>query len=250
MACALLLVACGATRSQAAQDQDESTVAAAIRSAIVQGVGFKLDETLTLTGGSIPSGQMAQAHATAASGLIKNDTAQFGYQFDQGGGHVSRYDMMLADQQVYVRNQGSSSWKTTPLSLVTPYFAAARLDLVRETVLLASSISGAGYTHVAAGFARRYTVKPAPDQLEQLESAPVAGAAETQFLKRASAEVDVFLALQSNQLLRVEVHTTEVDPSDGSKQVVDSAADIRPARVGAINPPTDATTVSPSNILS
>jgi hypothetical protein len=250
MACAVLLVACGTARNQAAQDQDEKTVAAAIRSAIIQGVGFKLDETLTLTGGSIPSGQMAQAHATVNSGLIKNDTARFGYQFDQGGGHVSRYDMTLADQQIYVRNHGTTTWKTTPLSLVTPYFAAARLDLVRETVLLASSISGAGYTHVQAGFARRYTVKPAPDQLEQLESAPVAGATETQFLKTASAEVDVFLALQSDELVRVEVHTTEVDPSDRSKQVVDSAADIKSARVGAISAPTDATPVSPSNILA
>ena len=246
----VLLVACGTSRTQAAQDQDEKTVAAAIRSAMVQGVAFKLDETLTLTGGSIPSGQMAKAHATASSGLARDDSAQFGYTFDQGGGHVNRYDMTLADQQIYVRNQGSSAWKTTPVSLVTPYFAAARLDLVRETVLLARSISGAGYTHVGSGFARRYAAKPAADQLEQLESAPVAGAAETQFLKTATAEVDVFLALQANQLLRIEVHTTEVDPSNGVKQTVDSAVDIRPARVATINAPTDATTVSPSNILS
>jgi hypothetical protein len=133
---------------------------------------------------------------------------------------------------------------------MTTLFPALRLELVRETVLLASRVSSGAATHIDAGFARKFTVTPAPDQLEQLESIPVSGATEDQFLKTAAVEVDVYLVFPGDRLARVEVHVAGTDPQSGESQRVDSAIDLRSASVGTISAPGQATLVTPDQILA
>lgn len=246
----VLLVACGSpARPEADQDRDGKSLADAIRSATTQGSSFKLDQQLLLRGGDIPSGQAVQIHAVIDNGVIKANTARFTYRFEQGR-QTATFDMLIAEERLFAKQHGTSGWKATPVAAATSLFPSLRLDLVRETVLLATSISSGAVTHLDAGFAHKYTVKPAPDQLEQLESIPVGGAAEDQFLKTATAEVDVFLLLPSNRLGRIEVHLVGTDPSGGTKQKIDSALDLRQAKVGTIEAPADAEAVTPANILT
>jgi hypothetical protein len=245
---ALLLAACGSTRTQADQDKDGKTLANALRAAYSEGSSFKLDHQLLITGGDIPSGKAFPVHATVANGALKDDTARFTYRL-QRGQQVNTYDMLIAQGQLFLREHGSSGWKTTALTATTTFYPSLRLDLVRETVLLARSVSSGSVAHIDAGFARKYVVRPAPDQLEQLESMTVQGAAEEAFLKTATAELDVYLLVPSNKLGRIELHMTGIDPSSGEKQQILSTLDVKPAKVGAITPPADAQQVTPSNLL-
>ena len=245
----LLLAACGGARTQADQQKDGRMLAGALRSADLDGASFKLDQQLQLTGGDIPSGQAFQLHATASSGVLKNDAARFGYRIQQGQ-HANDYEMLVTGGRLYVKKRGASSWKAITVSSATTLFAALRLDVVRETVLLATSVSSAGLSHVDAGFVRKYAVRPASNQLEQLMSVSVQGTAETQFLKSASGEVDVFLTVPDGKLGRVEVHLTGVDPSNGERQDVQSSLDVRSAKVGSIQAPLDAQLVAPSDLLT
>ncbi len=246
----ILLSACaGPSRSQADQDRDGRTLATAMRAAYVEGSTFKLDQRLLLTGGDIPSGKGIQAHAVVTDGAIRDDAARFSYRIEQGQ-QASTYDMMIAEGRIFVRPSRGTAWKTTPVAAASSLFPALRLDLLRQTVLLARSISSGAVGHVDAGFARKYVVRPAPDQLEQLESIPVEGQGEQQFLKTATAELDVFLLVPGNRLGRVELHMSGTDPESGTKQEVLSVLDLRAGKVSAIQPPADAQAASPSDLLA
>lgn len=245
-----LLAACGSSgRPQADQDRDGRLLAGALRTAYADGASFKLDQQLLLTGGDIPEGQAFQLHAVVTDGVLRDGAARFGYRIEQGK-QQANFDMMVVDGRLYVRPHGSSAWKTTPVGETTTLFPALRLDLVRETVLLARSVSTGALTHIDAGFARKYTVRPAADQLEQLQSMAVGGTSvEQQFLKTATAELNVYLVLPGNQLGRVDVNLSGVDPSNGEKQKIQSRLDVRSARIGAIRAPADAQQVTPADIL-
>lgn len=245
----VLLAACGATRTPADQQKDGTLLAGALRSAELDGMSFKLDQQLLITGGDIPSGQAIQLHATAASGVLRNDSARFGYHIQQGQ-QANDYDMRVVDGRLYVRKHGASGWKATPVGNTTTLFPALRLDVVRETVLLASTVSTGTLGHVDAGFARKYAVRPSADQVEQLMSISVDGAAEQQFLKSASAEVDVYLTVPDNKLGRVEVHVSGVDPSNGEQQQIQCSIDLRSAKVTTVQAPADAQLVAPSDLLT
>ncbi len=247
---AVAVAACGANaRPQADQDRDGRLLASSLRAAYTGGVTFKLDQVLLLTGGDVPAGKAFQIHALVDDGVMKDDTARFTYRIEQGK-QSARYDMRVAGGRLFARQHGAPAWKETPLPAATALFPVLRLDLVRETVLLAASVSGSTVAHVDAGFARRYAVRPAPDQLEQLESIPVQGQAEEQFLKSARAEVDLFLVYPDNRLGRVEVHMAGTDPSSGTKQDIQGSIDLRPAKVGAIQAPAEAQQVAPGDLLT
>jgi hypothetical protein len=246
-----LMAACGGTsgRAQSDQDRDGRTLAAAIRDADDAGSGFNLDQTLVLTGGDVPSGQEFRLHAVTTNGVLRSSGARFPFRVQQGRQTVA-LDGVFADDRLYMKGHSGSAWKTTPLSTATGLLTALRLDLVRQTVLLASSIDTGSVSHVDAGFARRYVVRPGPDQLEELESIPLMEQTEQQFLKTATAEVDVFLVIPSNKLGRIEVHLTGADPQTGTRQQIDSVLDLHSARVGPIQPPADAQPVAPGDILT
>ena len=244
------LAGCGgsATRSQADQDRDGRLIAAAIRAADNEGARFSLDEALVLSGGDLPRGQEIRLQSSSRDGQLKAGSARLTYRLAQGSS-ARDYDMVLASGALFAKQRSTPTWHATPISATTSLFPALRLDLIRETVLLASSISSPVLTHVPAGFAHKYVVKPAPDQLEQLEAIPVQGRSEAAFLKTAKAELDIFLGVPGDRLFRVELHLSGTDPSDGSKQQVDSAIDLRSGRVDAIKPPDRAVSVSPAEIL-
>ncbi len=246
----VLLAACGGTaRPQADQDRDGSRLAAAIRAASTDGASFQLDEQLQISGGDIPSGQAFQLRATAKNGVLRDDDARFGYRIQQAK-QASEYDMQVTSGRLYVKQRGGPGWKATPLAATTTLFPALRLDLLRQAVLLAASISSPSLTHIDEGFARRYVVRPAPEQIEQLLSVSVQGDAEAQFLKTATAELTIYLLYPGDRLSRVEVRLAGTDPSNGEKQAILSRLDLRSARVGAIHAPGDAQLVAPSDILS
>jgi hypothetical protein len=223
-------------------------LAAAIQSVDSEGTGFNMDERLVLTGGGVPSGQSLAVHATSRDGAARDGNALLSYHIDTGRAGVD-YDMMLTGTQLFARRHGTSQWLTTPLSATTSFFPALRLELIRETVLLASSVSGSSLTHISSGFARKYVVKPAADQLEQLEAIVVQGRSEASFLKSATGEVDVFLGVPGDRLQRVEVHVTGTDPSGGTRQRVDNGVDLRSGRVAPIKPPEAASSVAPESIF-
>lgn len=245
----VLLVACGGTRSQADQDKDGKLIADALRAANTQGSTFKLDQQLLIMGGDIPAGRAVRVHSSVDKGVLKNDAAKFAYRLEQGQ-QAATYDMLITQGRLFVKARGSSTWKTTPLPSTTTLYPSLRLDLVRETVLLARSISSGAVTHIDAGFAHKYTVRPAPDQLEQLQSVSVQGGAEDQFLKTATAQLDVYLLLPGNKLGRIELRMTGTDPSSGEKQDIVSSLDVRPAKVATIQPPSEAQQVAPADLLT
>lgn len=245
----VLMAACGSARTQADQDKDGKLVAEALRSAYSQGSAFKMDQQLLILGGDIPSGQAIQVHATVTNGVLKNDTARFAYKIQQGQ-QSATYDMLIAQQQLFVKSRSATGWKTTALPSTTTLYPALRLDLVRETVLLARTISAGAITHIDAGFAHKYTVQPAPDQLEQLESIAVQGTTEDQFLKTARGQMDIYLMVPGNKLGRIELRMLGTDPSNGEKQEVLSTLDVRPAKVSSIQPPSNAQQVAPADILT
>jgi hypothetical protein len=244
-----LLSACGTARTQADQQKDATLLAGALRSADVAGMGFNLDQQLLIQGGDIPSGQAIQLHATASNGELKDGAAEFAYNVQQGS-QGNEFDMRVVDGKLYVRKKGASAWKATPVGNTTTLFPALRLDVVREAVLLATSVSPGSLGHVTAGFDRKYAVQPSADQVEQLLSITVTGATEQQFLKTASAEVDVFLTVPDNKLGRVEVHVSGTDPSNGEQSQITSSLDLHSAKVSAIQVPADAQLVDPGSILS
>ncbi|MBJ7601359.1 MAG: hypothetical protein DLM67_14650 [Candidatus Nephthysia bennettiae] len=246
----ITLAGCGLNsgRSQADQDRDGRMLAAAIQAVDSQGTGFAMDESLVLTGGGVPSGQALSVHATSSDGVAREGNARLTYHIQSGRSGVA-YDMFLSGTQLYAKRHGTEQWLKTPLSSTTSFFPALRLELVRETVLLAASVSGSSLTHTSAGFARKYVVKPAADQLEQLQAIVVQGRSEATFLKGASGELDLFFGVTGDRLQRVEVHVTGVDPSGGTRQRVDNWVDLRPARVAPIQPPAAASPVAPEGIF-
>jgi hypothetical protein len=246
-----LLTACGGPgggRAQADQDKDGRTLADALRATDAQGGGFKLDQVTVLTGGDVPSGKEYRLHAVS-DGVLKDSRARFTYHINQGSKTLD-YDVVFFADRLYVRSHAGPTWKTAPLPASTSLFPALRLELLRETVLLASSVSSGSVSHVDAGFARKYAVRPAPDQLEQLQSIAVQGNGERQFLKTATAEVDLFLVVPGNRLGRIEVHLVGIDPTSGTRQQIDSGADLHTARVDAIAPPAQAVPVAAGEILT
>src|SRR5215472_7573300 len=245
----IVLAGCGATRTQADQQKDGTLLAGALRAADQDGMSFNLDQHLLITGGDIPSGQAIQLHATASGGVLRDGTAQFAYRIQQGN-TTNAYDMRVVEGRLYVRKHGASGWKATPVSNTTTLFPALRLDVVRETVLLATSVSTGTLNHINAGFARKYAIQPGASQVEQLLSVSVEGTAEQQFLRSATGEVDVYLTVPDNKLGRVEVHVSGVDPSNGEQQQIQSSLDLRSAKVAVVQAPADAQLVAPSDILS
>lgn len=236
-------------RTSSEIDKDRSAVADAIRSADRDGMSFHMTERLTLTGGDIPSGQAAAITATA-DGAVHDGRARFTYRIAHGRNQSIDFDVVLAGADIYIKPRSSSQWKRSAVSAATALFPDLRLALLRDTVLLASDVSPGGITTVNNGFAHRYTVKPAPDQLEELQAVPVTGQAEQAFLRTATAEVVAYLTMTGGKLTRIEVHLKGVDPSNAETQKVDTTADFRPSRVGAIEVPASSTQVPPSQILN
>lgn len=243
----LLLAACGGARTRADMDKDGRLVADQLK-ALDASATFSLTETLTFTGGDIPKGKEALLEVTA-SGWIKDDDVQMTYKLAQGSQSLN-FDMVLAEGGLFVRDRGGSAWRSIPEAAATFWYPSVRLQLIREAVLLARSVDAPTLANTSSGFLHKYVVKPAKDQLEQLQAVSPVGQAETAFLKSASGEIDAFLSLQGGKLTRLEVHLGGVEPDTGEHYKVDSTATFKAARPKAVSPPAGATPVSPSQIFT
>lgn len=239
-----LVAGCG-QRSQADQDHDSGLVLAAIRAADSAGAELKMDEMLVETGGDISKGKSVGLHATA-TGTVKVGRSRFTFKPVNS---KASFDMVFADGQIYVKSNASQVWNTTPASTTTALYPSLRLTLLEEVVMLGRTSSGSA-DHLDAGFARRYSVTTSGHQLEQLESIPVVGPAETAFLKSATATVDVYLSSPGDHLMRIAVHMSGTDPATSVTTKVDSVADFKQTgKVGPIEVPAGAVAVTPDRIL-
>jgi len=244
----VLVTGCGTSkRTQADMERDAQAVAAALQAADTAGVGMRLTENWVITGGQVPKGQQSTV-GISANGDVKAGRVKMTLTFTTGHSKPA-YDAVVGDGYLYVKPQKSDGWMRTPQPAATPLYPAALLRLLRESVLLARRVDGYSVVQQGGGFAHRYAVFPAADQLEQLEAISLSGGDESAFLKTASAEIDVFLSTSGNRLQRVEVHLGGTDPSSGEKNKIDSSADYRSARVAEITLPGRAQDVQPSQIF-
>jgi uncharacterized membrane protein len=248
LGCLVLLAGCGFQRSDSDRTRDAELIANAMRAADDGGQNFTMDETLLVRGGDIPSGQASQFKGTA-TGAVRAGRARWSYKIQQQQGSLN-FEMLLGHGQLFVRPSGTTAWRTTAAAGLAPLYPSIRLDLLAETVLLAKNVSGWTLSHVSQGFAHRYVVTPANDQLEQLEGVPVPAALEPTFLKSARLEIDVFLSAPGDRLFRIEVHMSGTDPDSREVQQIDSLASFNGGKVPAVALPAAAQPVQPSDILS
>lgn len=255
LAAALLIAvtACAAPgspkRTAGEVDRDRATVAQAIKSADAGGSSFHMTETLSLTGGTIPQGQQLQLNIQA-DGVVLSGRAKVSYKILRQRSQPIQFDIVLAGSDIYIKPRSATEWKRSDATAATALYPALRLRLLRETVLLAKDVGSGSVTNVNNGFAHKYKITPASDQLEQLEAIPVTGQAEQVFLKSATAELDAYVSLTGDKLTRIEVHLNGTDPSNNEQQKVNSTVNFTPSKVSPIELPASATLVPPSQILN
>jgi hypothetical protein len=227
----LLLTACGAGGGES----DLQVVASAIREVESKGAGFTFSETLTQTGGDIPKGKMAQVKFNA-SGQEQDDTVNLVLKLSNSGGQAGgAYDLVIADSDLYVRPHGSTrAWFQGPASVANHFYPGVRLNLLRETVLLATKVSKTT-SYSNGGFSDQYTVTPGSDQLEQLQSTVVGAAQEAKFLKSATGSITFFVSTSGHRLQRVDLNVSGTDPQSSLKQVFTSSLTF--SKVGKVPAP-------------
>jgi hypothetical protein len=247
----VLLAACStpAVRTQADQNRDAQVMANALRQVDFGGARFSMSNQLAYNGGSVPSGQQLVFQSSSTNGTFKDGQARFDFRFTKGS-KPAVYDMVVDESRLFVKSHSSSAWKMLPASDAAVLLPLARLETIRQTVLLARNVGGATVSPVGGGLDRKYQVRPAPVQLEQLEGVVFSGGAETAFLKTASGEVNVFLTLTDKKLTRIEVHLRGVDPQTRTAQMINSSIDIRPSSVSEIQVPANATAIQVSDFFN
>jgi hypothetical protein len=250
LAVLVLVAACGVSskRTQSDMDRDGQAIGAALAAADTGGMAFHLTENWVVTGGQIPKGKQSTVGLTG-DGDIKAGRVKMTLKFTTGPSKPS-YDAVVGHGFLYVKQQkGSSGWMRTPQPAANPLYPAALLELLREDVLLAKRVDPSSLVQQGNGFAHKYVVVPANDQLEQLDAVSLSGADEATFLKTATAEIDVFLSVSGNHLQRVEVHLLGTDPTSGEKNAITSTGDYHSAKVGDIALPAGAQDVQPAQIF-
>jgi len=243
----LLLVACGSSGG----DSDLQAVAGAIREVETKGAGFTFTETLSQTGGDIPKGKMAQIKFTA-SGQERDDNAVLVLQLANSGGQAAgAYDVMISDSDLYVRPHGTTrAWFQGPASVANHFYPGVRLNLLRETVLLATKVSKTT-SYSSGSFSDQYTVTPGSDQLEQLQSTVVGAAEETKFLKSATSSITLYLSTSGHHLQRVDLKVSGTDPQTSLKQVFTSSLTFnKVGKVATPKVPAAAIAVQPADLFS
>jgi hypothetical protein len=245
MAGALVLAGCGLSRdrTRAERDSDASAIAAALDRADRDGAEFTMNDTLVTTGGEIPRGRQIGWQATL-NGRVKDARLYMTYTSAQ---RRATNTIVVAGGLIYVR-KGSSQWLVTDSASTVTIYPALRLGLLKQSVLLAKSVSGPSAQHTNAGFGNGYEVVPAKDQLEQLAAVSTTMASEGLFLSLATAKLQ-FVISKSGSLYRSEVHLNTTDPITGVAQAVDSVVDFKlTGKVRAIDVPSEAAPVDPSQI--
>jgi len=243
----VFLAACGSGGG----DSDLQTVAGAIREAESKGAGFSFSETLTQTGGDIPKGKMAQIKFTA-NGQERNDNVVLVLQLSNSSGQTAgAYDLVISDSDLYVRPHGTTrEWFQGAAAVANHFYPGVRLNLLRETVLLATKVSKS--TSFSGGaFSDQYAITPGSDQLEQLQSTIVGAAQEAKFLKSARGTITVYLSTSGHHLQKVAFSVSGTDPDTSLKQVFTSSLTFsKLGKVATPKVPAGAVAVQPSDLFS
>jgi hypothetical protein len=236
-------------RSLADQARDARVMASALRQLDLGGAQFDMDNQLAYTGGSVPAGQEVVFQSSSTNGTFKDGQARFAFRFMKGS-KPTVYDMVVDESRLFLKAHSSSAWKMLPAGDAAVLLPLARLETIRQAVLLAGDVGGATVGLTGGALYRKYRVTPAPAQLEQLEGVVLSGGDEQTFLKTASGEVDVFLTLGDKRLARVEVHLRGADPQSHTAQMIDSSVDVRPSRVSEIKTPAGAAAIQVSDFFN
>jgi hypothetical protein len=217
LATALVAAGCGGGGGA-----DLATVASAIREIEQKGAAFSYTDTLLDSGGSIPKGVVNRIRLSAVGQERDDNVSLVLSQLDGAGKAVGAYDIVINDVYLFVRPHGMTrDWFLGSAALFNQFYPGVRLNLLRETVLLAGK-SSKGANFVNGGFYNQYTITAAPDQLEQLMSLTVAPDKEAGFLKSAVATITAYLTT-SGHLQRLDLHVVGTDPSSSLHRVFDSS---------------------------
>jgi hypothetical protein len=237
LATALVAAGCGAGGSA-----DLSTVARAIQEVEQRGAAFTYTDTLLDSGGTIPKG-VTNRIRLSGKGQERDDNVSFVMsQLDSAGKAVGAWDLVINDVYLFARPHGMTrDWFVGSAAVFNQFYPGVRLNLLRETVLLATK-SSKGANFVNGGFFNQYTITAAPDQLEQLMSLAVAPEKEAGFLKSAVATITAYLTT-SGHLQRLDLHVVGTDPSTSLHRVFDSSMTF--SQVGRASDPSIPATAVP-----
>ncbi|HVC99720.1 MAG TPA: hypothetical protein VNG93_01060 [Candidatus Dormibacteraeota bacterium] len=236
LACLLLLTAaCGGGGTG-----DLNTVAAAIRTVEDKGADFSLTLTETETGADIPKGKFAEQIYTSA-GVFRDDNAALvlGTKDPASGRTTSDFDIIVNDSNVFVRPHGvARDWFTTYTFAAEEFIPGVRLNLVRESVLLASRVSKS--TSFSGGsFVNQYVVTPADEQLKQLMGFG------------SSGTITASIATDGGLLQSLAFYFSGVDSASQRHITVDSTLTISHlGKAAAPQIPTAAVNVQPADLFS
>jgi hypothetical protein len=236
LACLVLLAGgCGTGSAP-----DVSTAASAIRSVETRGADFQLQVTEMATGGDIPKGKYSEV-IYASHGQVRDDNATlFLGTVDVATRHATdSFDLVVNDSNVFVRPIGSTrDWYTSWTYVAEEFIPGVRLNLVRESALLATKITRS--TSFASGnFIDQYVITPAPDQLGQLMSFS------------SSGTLTVSVGTKSGQLQKIAGHFAGDDTTTKRHLVVDSTMTL--TNVGhAVTPrvPAGGVAVQPADLFA
>ena len=185
-------------------------MAAAIQTLDRQGADFTITVTETATGGDIPKGKFAHA-VYHARGQERDDNASLvlGATDPATGRNVDAFDLVMSDSDLYVRPHGSTrDWFLGWTYVAEEFIPGVRLNLLRESVLLATRVSKTT-SFSNGGFLNRYTITPAHDQLVQL------------MVNSGSGTLVANLGA-GNRLQGIEGHFTGTDPANSRHVVITS----------------------------
>jgi hypothetical protein len=145
-------------------------------------------------------GQAKDDNASLVLGATDPATAQ----------NIDAFDLVVSDSDVYVRPHGSKrDWYLSWTYVAEEFIPGVRLNLLRESVLLATRVSKS--TSFSNGtFSNQYTITPAHNQLVQL----VANSGSGFLVAHVGA---------GNRLQRVDGHFTGTDPVSAHHLVVSSS---------------------------
>lgn len=211
-----------------------------------------MNEVLTQTGGDIPQGKEAYVRFQAG-GAERDDNAYLVLKLTNASNQgIGGYDLVINDSDLYVRPHGTKRiWFTGPASVANHFYPGVRLNLLRETVLLAAKSSSKGPSYTNGSFIRQYTITPGADQLEQLQSTVTGSQNEARFLRSASGTIDFFVGLNGNHLERVALHIIGTDPDTKLRQEFRSTVTFsRLGKVGPIGVPDKSLPVPAANLFS
>lgn len=225
------LSACTSRTSTSDMLAQQRSLAAALSSLDSRGASFTISTTITDV-----QGQQTGQLTFVGTGVLKNDDVHMNLNVTtaQGKGPL---ESIIYGGTILNRTSPSEAWSSNYLP--EAWVPSVRPALAREAVLLSAHLGSAVFTHVSAGFVDKHPITLAPAQLEELSGILVAGSSETDFLRTASGELDLYTAWRSDTIKRIEVRYSYINPTNSTRRTLDSSIDISGSAVRSVPIPGD-----------